>query len=67
MGKYSKIVNSKNQPENQKAVNAENYQAGNLENIKDRKPWTLDKRKIICVKFTQINSETISSLSHPRK
>ena len=38
MGKYSKIVNSKNQPENQKAVNAENYQAGNLENIKDRKP-----------------------------
>ncbi len=37
MGKYSKIVNSKNQPENQKAVNADE-QTGNLENNKARKP-----------------------------
>ena len=38
MGKYSKIVSSKNQPENQKAVNAENEPTGNLESNKARKP-----------------------------
>ncbi len=38
MGKYSKIVSSKNQPENQKAVNAENETTGNLESNKERKP-----------------------------
>ena len=38
MGKYSKIVSSKNQPENQKAVNAENETTGNLESSKAKKP-----------------------------
>ena len=37
MGKYSKIVNSKNQPENQKAVNADE-QTGNLENARSSYP-----------------------------
>ena len=38
MGKYSKIVSSKNQPENQKTVKAENEPTGNLENSKTKKP-----------------------------